>query len=86
MYVRTSSIIIKDTYFLKNVNQNGGCIYIEQHEKYSLLYGLIENIVALNNSANEDAGFLFLSRGIFTMNLFIKSSLFQNIFGERKYF
>ena len=82
MFGQIGSLIIKDSYFWKNVNQLGGCIYVDQHEKYSPFFGWIENCIAWQNTANEDSGFLYVSYGIISLNIFIKSSLFKETFGQ----
>ena len=67
---------------MSNVNEIGGCIYLEQHEKYSILYGGIENSIGMKNRANEDAAIMFTSNGLFHIDFRIKSSNFQDNYGE----
>ena len=82
MFVKVNSIHIADCYFWKNVNQIGACIYVDQREITSFLLGLIENCVVLQNHANEDAGFLFITNGVISMYFQVKFSLIRENFGD----
>ena len=76
LFASLKRISIYNSCFIKNENNAGGALYFKEHDKYTVLTGLFENIMAIQNRA-VDGGFLNLSPGILEFNISIKSSFFD---------
>ena len=87
LFGRLNHLLINNTIYSKNQNYAGGVIYLDQQEKFSSLTGMITNIRALNNQANEDGIFLDFSLGLHSINFSVEFSVFDSNrgFGCKKF-
>jgi len=77
LFAKLSQILITNTCFIQNINYNGAAIYLEQHEKYTLLSGSLTNIIALNNFAYQESGFCYFSSGLLSFNVLVENCIFE---------
>ena len=77
MFVQLRGLMINNTYFLKNENRVGGGIYLDQHEKYTFFEAIFENLIAVQNIAYDDGGFIYFSNGLLQKNITFRNSFFD---------
>ena len=78
LFGKLSHLLLNNTIFFKNRNFAGGAIFLEQHEKFSTLTGIITNIRALYNYADDDGSFLDFSIGLHSIDFSVEFSVFDN--------
>ena len=78
LFGKLNHLLINNTIFSKNRNFAGGVIFLDQHEKFSYLTGIITNIWALNNYASDDGSFLDFSLGMHSINFSVEFSVFDS--------
>lgn len=64
MFSSSYFMIIKNCYFFKNSNMNGGGIFLKKHEHSNIQYFIIENTIFANNKAGESGASFCLAEDI----------------------